>query len=378
MKKQIIGLDLKAFSLKNAGIGRYSLNLTQNLIKRGSFSYVNFLGPNSAIEYLPKMNTIIANGISTRFNSTILRSLLLLPFELQKKKIELFHSMDSSTVNLLPRSSCKRLTTIHDVIVFKYPQFFTRKHTQVVKRMLSFSARKADHIITDSLSTKYDLLEIFPFLDEKEITVIYLAASEIFQECPQELVQKFIVDNKLPKRYFLSLATYEPRKNLKNLISAFRLLRKNSAYEDIGLVLAGGEGWLDSGIAKLAEINKKDNIVSLGFVPDELLPLLYSGTLAFVYPSFYEGFGLPILEAMSCGRPAITSLNSSLPEVADNSALYIDPNSVESIKNALREIADDSNLREKLAKQALLRSKNFNWKKTASQTEKVYRNLLDR
>ena len=282
--------------------------------------------------------------------------------------------MDNSTIQMLPFTACKRLSTIHDAIVFKHPEFFTQKHITIVQKMMTFTANKADHIIADSFSTKKDLLETFSKLKDENISVIHLAPSFIFQKSSKNKIADFVKRHNLPKRYFLSLATQEPRKNLKNLIKAFQQFRLTSSYDDIGLVLVGGKGWLNSGVE---DAQNKKGIFHLGFLEDELLPLLYSGALAFIYPSFYEGFGLPVLEAMACGRPIITSQNSSLPEVAGDSAIYVDPYSVDSIKNAIRQITDSAKLQEELSKAAIQKSKEFSWEKTAEQTESVYEMLLD-
>jgi len=243
--------------------------------------------------------------------------------------------------------------------------------------MMAFTANKTDHIIADSFSTKNDLLETFSNLKDNNVSVIHLAASSVFKKSPKSDIENFVKKYGLPKRYFLSLATQEPRKNLKNLIEAFKLFRQNSAFDDIALVLVGGKGWLDQGMEDTQNEYKKYKIFNLGFLEDVLLPQLYSGALAFVYPSFYEGFGLPVLEAMSCGRPIITSQNSSLPEVAGDSALYVDPYSVDSIKSSLKEIADNSVLQEELSSKAIQKSKEFSWEKTAEQTEVIYDKLLN-
>jgi glycosyltransferase involved in cell wall biosynthesis len=285
--------------------------------------------------------------------------------------------MDNSAIRLPSNGCCKRVSTIHDLIVYKHPEYFTKKHGFVVRRMIAHSVKNSDHIIADSISTRNDILDIFPKTDETKISVVYLGASSNFKQCADIDVSTFLGENGLPERYFLSLATHEPRKNLKNLINAFRLLKQNSAYEDIGLVLVGGQGWLDSGVDTDRESLEKEKIFPLGFLKDEDLPLVYSGALAFVYPSFYEGFGLPILEAMSCGCSIITSDNSSLPEVAGESAVYVDPCSIESIRQALQDLADNKEQREKLAEAAFKRSQMFSWDETARQTEDIYLNVLE-
>ncbi len=376
MKQPTIGIDLNTFSNKYAGIGRYTMNLVQHLVERNKFSYLGYPSPNTDNSALLYTNLKAVKGLTSRIKSTVLRSMLLFPFQTKLDNIDLFHSTDSSSINLLPNSKCKRVSTIHDVIVFKHPEFFTKKHMVIAQKMITNVTRKADHIIADSQSTKKDLLEVFPKLKEDDISVIYLAASDKFQKAPTNQIEDFKIKYHLPERYFLSLATHEPRKNLRNLITAFRKLKRNSAFEDIGLVLVGGKGWLDSGVDETIESYKKDRIIPLGFIEDNHLSNLYSGAIAFAYPSLYEGFGLPVLEAMSCGRPIITSHISSIPEIAGKSAIYVDPYSIESIRNALQNIAENSDLREKLSKEAIQKRNEFAWEKTAKQTEKVYKMLF--
>ena len=181
-------------------------------------------------------------------------------------------------------------------------------------------------------------------------------------------------DKKLPEQYFLSLGTNEPRKNLPNLIKAFRKFKQNPNNAKIGLVLVGGKGWLSDDL-KLNEL-QEEQIYPLGFLPDEDLPLVYSGALAFIFPSFYEGFGLPLVEAMSCGTPVITSDNSSLREVAGNCGIYLQPEKIDSIKEAMEIFIEELPNRKTLEEQSLIRAKEFSWAKTAEKTLDVYNYLL--
>ena len=189
-----------------------------------------------------------------------------------------------------------------------------------------------------------------------------------------DLVCQFKEKFQLPQRYFLSVGTNEPRKNLGRLISAFEQMKKKSRYGDIGLVLIGGKGWLNKHLNP-KELNKK-GIFPLGFLPEKELPVAYSGALAFVYPSLYEGFGLPLLESMGCGVPVITSELSSIPEVVGQSGLYVDPLSVSSIQTQMERMADQTELRHQLATMAEQQSRQFSWEKTAQQTEEVYQKVL--
>ena len=179
-------------------------------------------------------------------------------------------------------------------------------------------------------STKREILELFPWIDSEKVTVTY-EASDMEIPSSDRMNKVFIEFPELPKNYLLSLGTLEPRKNLKRLIKAFRNLRSNNRINDIDLVLVGGKGWLESGIDKSKEELKKEGIILLGFVEDQWLPAIYANAFAFIYPSLHEGFGLPPLEAMSCGTPVMLSNASSLPEVGGDAALYFDPLSVEAI-----------------------------------------------
>jgi glycosyltransferase involved in cell wall biosynthesis len=372
----LIGLDLKAFSLQSAGIGRYTINLVKQLLIRERFSYQGFASPKTDLSCLSNTDMQLEKGISTKIHSTVLRSLFFLPQAVRNSKIDLLHSMDNSTIKFLFKPPCKRVVTIHDLIVFKYPEFFTRKHVAVVRNMTQIAANSADHIITDSNASKKDILETFPSVDPDAITAIPLAVASDFIPADDLKTEDFFKKYQLPNRFFLSLGTLEPRKNLKRLIEAFCLFKQNSAYANIGLVLVGAKGWLEANVGLDYDKMRQFNIQHLGFVEQRYLPLLYSKALAFVYPSLYEGFGLPILEAMSYGKAIITSYSSSLPEVAGKAALYVDPLSQASIKKALCRLVDEEDLRNRLSLIALQESNQYSWDKTAAQTEKVYENLV--
>lgn len=372
-----IGLDLKTFSLQAAGIGRYTTSLVEELCHRRKLAYIGFPSPQSDFNRMKLLHLDLKNGLYRKCQSTYLRSFLFLSGAIQNSKIDLFHSMDSSAVHLWGKPRCKRVSTIHDLIVFKYPEFFTRKHRTVVREIIKSAVRQADHLIAVSQSTKQDLLEQFPRLKPEHISVTHLAASKNFTDAGRVAVNEFLEKHRLPKHYFFCLGTSEPRKNHQNLINAFLGLKKNREYDEIALIIAGGKGWLgQNNAASYQEKLRRNKIYLLGFTPEEWLPLLYSGAVAFVYPSFYEGFGLPVLESISCGCPVITSNVSSLPEVAGDSAVYVDPGSTDAIKHGMKRFLDNDELRAALSTKGLQKSAQFSWQKTAQQTEQIYQAVL--
>ena len=367
-----ISIDLKTLTTKKAGIGRYTINLSKHLLKHRAFDYFGISGPETDPDLLRTL--CLSRLYHFPVRSTIIRSALL-PFFLPKY-IDLHHGLDN--YGILPQGrKIKRITTIHDVLVFLYPQHFNRKHRHVVGHLTRSAVKSSDHILTNSHSTKQEILNVFLKLKPENITVTHLASN--FKPAEgvdsNRLYEHF---NDLPQHYLLSVGTLEPRKNLKRLILAFSELKEAKKIQDVGLVLVGGRGWLDSGVGADQEELSKQGIFPLGFVADEWLSQLYSNALAFVYPSIHEGFGLPPLEAMSCGAPVILSETSSLPEVGGDAALYVDPFSVDSIQSAIEKIVNDSELRNTLSEKSLLQSRKFSWDETARLTEEVYRTVLGR
>ncbi|MBU3914816.1 glycosyltransferase family 4 protein [bacterium] len=364
-----ISLDLKTFSNHFAGIGRYTLQLTKELVARQRFVYLGITGPQTDHSQLHGLSD--QNQVHVSQQSTVKRSLIL-PFHLPKDTV-LHHSMDNSCI--FPwKKKVKRVTTIHDVLVFLYPEFFTTKHRLIVQGLIQTAVRWADHIITDSESSKNDILRVFPRLASDKVSVTLLAAAPWEGVARDKDLKTSFPD--LPENYLLSVGTIEPRKNLKRLLAAFENLRKRKKVQDISLVLVGGKGWLDSSLGGDEADLKSKGIYPLGFVADDLLPQLYKNATAFVYPAIHEGFGLPVLEAMSCGAPVITSNTSSLPEVANDAAVYVDPFSVDSIQEAIEKVVSDSELRQEMSRKSKIQSKQFSWGKTAELTENVYSKVL--
>ena len=213
---------------------------------------------------------------------------------------------------------------------------------------------------------------------EEKVHVIYPGYNaDLFRpDLPQSESDEALQRHGLQADYFLHVGTLEPRKNLVRLIQAFDLVRRKS-HEDIQLVLAGGKGWkYESIFEEIHRLNLHDSVRLLGYVPDEDLPGLIKGARAVVYPSLYEGFGIPPLEAMAVGTPVLTSNTSSLPEVVGDAAVLVDPEDVGSIASGMEDIWTDGDLRQSLQEKGWLRAQRFAWDKSARQTMDLYNRLL--
>jgi len=278
------------------------------------------------------------------------------------------------------------LIIIHDLTTFLPETKKTHKKIVILKEKitLKLAIRHAKKIIAISENTKQDLIKFFKTPVDK-IIVVPLAARDIF--CPifnQEKIKIIRKKYNLPAEFILFVGTLEPRKNIVRLIEAYHKLIFNFSAKggsapggqfsifNLKLVIVGKKGWYWQEIfEKVKKLNMEDKVVFTGYLPDQDLPYLYNAALCFVYPSLYEGFGLPIIEAMACGCPVITSNISSLPEVAGEAAILVDPYNSQEIADALKKIIRDLGLREKLKRAGLVQAQKFSWQKTAQEILQV-------
>lgn len=279
---------------------------------------------------------------------------------------------------------CKKVITFHDLSFEHHPQLFSHRKILWQKFLMNTKqeAKKADKLMADSFSTKEDLINIYK-IDPAKIKVVYLGVSKDFKPIRKDNSQLKRVRKKysLPKSFVLYFGTIEPRKNLILLIKAFEALKEKTiwkdfegdVFSDLKLVIAGAKGWLYKDIFKEVENSRyKKDIIFTGFVDDKDKPHLYNLANLFVYPSFFEGFGFPPLEAMACGVPTIVSNASSLPEIVGDGAVMIDPYNVDELAFAIREVLEDKDLRENLIKKGLKQAKKFSWDKTAQEVLRVF------
>lgn len=291
-------------------------------------------------------------------------------------KCDVYHGSYFPLPNAHILPNAQRVLTVYDLIPILFPDLFVPKVSQrAVKILQSIDTRK-DWVICISEHTKKDFCQ-HSKMDPDRVFVTPLAASDYFypvKNLPR--IHDTLNKYKIPKsRYLLSLCTLEPRKNLDLLIRAFSEFVQSNPKVDLNLVLVGVNGWKNSSIFKALQenIRIKDRFFLTGYLPDEDLASIYSGALAFVYPSLYEGFGLPPLEAMQCGTPVVASNSSSLPEVVSDSGILVHPTNQSELSHAIWKLVNDSNLREELSKKSLVRAQQFSWSKCVDKTIEVYR-----
>lgn len=376
-----IGIDISQIIYQGTGVATYTRSLVDAIARVDKDNQYVLFG--SSLRNKKALSEYAVNLPKNKFRcrfSFLPPKLLeflwnwvhIVPVENIIGKVDVFHSSDW----LQPPSRAKKITTIHDLAVFKYPETFKSKggHNIVTnqKRKLFFTKQECNLIIAVSQTTKNDAVEILK-IPEKKIRVIYEAADPIYFPRSKEKINKVKEKYNIAGEYFLCVGTREPRKNLDRVIMAFAEI--SSQYPSLSVLIVGRYGWGDDLNSKYKIHNTKVKL--LGFVESEDLAGLYSGAMAFVYPSLYEGFGLPILEAMSCSCPVITSNVGSMKELAGGFAVLIDPESIDSIGSGMLKLLKDNNLRDQYKTKGLIRAREFNWDKTAFQTIEAYRSLLD-
>lgn len=394
-----IGVDIRVLmDEKYSGVSEYAANLLAAILKSQESKDDEYkLFYNSRRDLSARLNAWNSHNakvIATSYSNKIFNYLLQKTFSYPKiDKIiggaDVFFSPHFNFSSFSSdKNSPKKIITVHDLSFLRYPEFFScRKnywHKLLnVKKIL----RDADHIIAVSTSTKDDIVELVG-VPENKITVIHSGINFKKREIREAELSRFFTDRKLEilrtSSYILYLGNIEPRKNIVNLIKAYEILHsaKNKADEKNDkfpkLVLAGQKGWKHRAIFKAWEKSScKSDIIFTGYLNEREKEILYKEARVFAYPSFYEGFGFPPLEAMVYGVPCLTSNISSLPEVVGNAALMIDPNNEKEIATALEAILYDEKLREQLIERGYKRVEMFSWDKAASDYIKIFKSLND-
>jgi len=271
----------------------------------------------------------------------------------------------------LPKN-IKRVTVIHDLSPIHYPQWHQFISSKLQQLFLPSILKRADHIITNSNFTAQDVINYFPFTKDKTSGIL-LGKEDFFKPKPNlSLLAKL----GLKAPYLLHTGTIEPRKNLSLLVKAFEQIKKEQST-NLQLVLVGKLGWKSESLQEQINVSPfKKDILLLGYVERTVLPTIYTGAKAFVYPSYFEGFGLPVLEAMSCGTPVIVSNVSSLPEIIGTAGLVFSPNNQDQLVKRINKVLEDESLQQALSKKSLQQAAKFSWHKTAQETLQIFEQLM--
>jgi len=361
-----IGIISEALNHPLTGIGNYVNKLIdqQNkiLVPDDSLVLINY-----EKNYTFPNDEIIVSNIIPFFKT--FPWYLTLPDKLNSyKDLDIIHN--PAQVPTFFRFQCKNVITVHDITPLLFPKEHPLGVPAFFKLFLPNTLKHADLIISDSHNTKKDLIHHLNIPGNK-IEVIPLAVDPIFNVISAAEVKVMKQKFHIPHPYILYLGTLEPRKNIPLLLKAFASVKKTEPL--LKLLIVGGKGWKYSGIFDLVNsLGISKDVVFLGYVAKEDIPALYCGAEVFIYPSLYEGFGLPPLEAMACGCPVIVSNSSSLPEVVQNAGLLIDPYNCSELVVMIKKILNDSSLRDDIRKMGLERAKFFSWEKTAELTYEAY------
>lgn len=367
----VIGIDAHAIGSRSSGNETYYERLLQHLadLPTNGKRYVIYYTQAAAARRVPAREQFDLKRISPA--TPFWRIPIGFPLEFRKNRLDVFHAQHI----IPPFCNCNVVATIPDIAYEHYPEFFSRFETLRSKALIRRSAERADHVITVSEYSKNDIARTY-HIDPEKITVTHEGAGADFfprdkGECQEEVGRKYSIH----APFLLYVGRLQERKNLRRLLSGYARLRTEGAEEK--LVLVGQKDWMLENIQSHVEsLGLQDSLKFTGYVPSQDLPVLYNAAEAFVYPSIFEGFGLPVIEAMACGAPVLTSFGSSLEEVAGNAAILVDPMSEESIARGLGRLVGDRDLRARLGAAGLARSASFSFKRAAEQTIEVYERVV--
>lgn len=367
-----IGIDAHMLGHNETGNETYILELVRALARResGDTFFVYVETPAALPPEIRGASPVRVVQYTAR--SGLRRLLWELPRRAQEDRLDVLHISYNAPLRL--NAACALVVTIHDISFEHFPQFFSRPLRAFLQFSVPRSARAAHQIITDTEHAKTDLVKTYG-LPAAKVTVTHYAAGAQYRPMhdPSALAAVRLKYN-TGEPFVLAVGNLQPRKNWTRLIRAF-LQAKRVARLPHKLVIVGQRQWQDAAILQAAR-DDPDALLLTGYVPATDLPLLYNAAQMFAYPSLYEGFGLPVVEAMACGTPVITSNVSCMPEIAGDAALLVDPYHEAEIAAALVRLASDSTYRSELGAAGLARARAFAWERTAQQTLEVYRRAM--
>lgn len=379
-KRLRVAIDMSSVAKPyRSGVGNYAAELIAALIRQHEDTivvtghYYNFLGRQTlaALPQGPNMHYKVSRFLPEKVVNALRRFGIHLPFELFTKTrvdVQVFP-------NYIVQPSIFKVPTVfvvHDLAYLDLPETVSPKNRQDLTRFVPWSIRRSKTVITISEFTKQQIVQHYQ-VNENQINIVYpgIDPSHFFRR-PKTEIEATRNQYKLPANYILFTGNLEPRKNITGVLEAYGQLDP-TLRNKYALVLVGAKGWLDENIQNAITRQQAagGNVHQLGYVDSLTLPSLYSGAALFVYPSFYEGFGIPLLEAMACGVPVIAGNNSSQVEVVGKAALLVDPESMGAIAKAISDILTDKKLSDTMAAKGLEQAKKFSWQKSADELAKI-------
>jgi glycosyltransferase involved in cell wall biosynthesis len=363
-----IGIDARLWGEPRSGIGRYTRALVEALLQ---------VAPDERwVLYLDRPPVGTPPGVETRclpWPQRLVWTLWAAPRALRRDPVDLFHGVTG--FELPPRRAGRLVTTVHDLIPFRFPALVPRRHRWAVRCLLGPALRRATRVIAVSQSTRAEILARYRLPPER-VQVVHEAAGPAFR--PPDVGARAAVRARhgLVGPYLLFVGLLEPKKNLDVVLDAVARLRARQAWGDTILVVGGAAGWGPDPRVRVAALGLESAVRFLGPVDDVELPALYAEALGFVFPSRWEGFGLPVLEAMACGTPVIAARRGALPEITGGAALLVEPEP-EAVADAIGGLLADPAQRTRLREAGLARAAGFSWARAAGETLAVYRRAIE-
>ncbi len=374
-----IGIDYTSAVRQGAGIGRLTRELVRAVIESDTENQYTLLAAAGGIPAASSTLRAVGSHANVRVRTlpvsdhllNVLWHRLHLPLwvEWWAGRLDVFHSPDFA---LPPVRHARKLVTVHDLSFMRVPECSDPRLRSYLMEVVPASVRRADVVLADSQATRADVIELLG-VPPNRVEVIYAGVEERFRRVQDAGVLAAVrVRYQLPERFVLGLGTLQPRKNFPRLIEAYARLAVTVGPQ-VKLVIAGGPGWMTEDIfRRVQELGLRQSVVLPGYIGDEDLPALYSLAEVFVFPSLYEGFGLPPLEAMACGTAVVASNVSSLPEVVGDAALLVDPFDVAALAEAMARLVSDAPARAEFVRRGLAQARHFTWTRSATALLQVY------
>ena len=370
MKPKIL-IDSISLLSSLTGIGRYTYEISRHLEQDKNIAIEYFYGYYSKKLLEPSSGTEIKNLksiiVKNQFVKKLVRKFLFTSSKIFAPSYDVYWQP-----NFIPNDGIKAkkiVTSVHDFSFILYRDFHPKERIEYIEKYFFKNIVRSDMIITGSEYSKQEILQRLDFKEDKVKVIHHGINHDLFK-----IYKDPKVEFEIPSKFILSVGSIEPRKNLLGLLKAYNILNE-SLKKEYKLVLVGFKGWENKEIMNIVN-NNKENIHYLGFINDEELAKVYNLASLFVFPSFYEGFGLPPLEAMACGTPVVSSNLTSMPEVCIDAAVYCDPHDIDDVKNKIELVLRDENLQNSMIQKGIKRAKQFTWKKSADEHMKVFEKVM--